>query len=149
MADAEHFKLDDGTVIDVADAVARQKIGSDTLHTQAQTLSGAVNELNNTLTNVITASGSGYGLTVSFYKLSNIKMITVVGKPSEELIAGTQYAICDVPSAFAKSVETVQGRVVANGHKSITFYNVGNKLYLTPTDNLSTASTITFTFLYF
>ena len=49
MADAEYFKLDDGTVLAVADATARQKIGSDTLDTEAQDLSGAVNELKGTL----------------------------------------------------------------------------------------------------
>ena len=53
MADAEYFKLDDGTVLAVADATARQKIGSDTLDTEAQDLSGAVNELKGTLTGLI------------------------------------------------------------------------------------------------
>lgn len=49
MADAEHIKLDDGTVIDVADAVARQKVGSAELQTTAKDCSGAINELKGTL----------------------------------------------------------------------------------------------------
>lgn len=49
MADAEHIKLDDGSVIDVADAVARQKVGSAELQTTAKDCSGAINELKGTL----------------------------------------------------------------------------------------------------
>lgn len=49
MADAEHLKLDDGTVIDIADAVARQKIGSAELQTTAKDCSGAINELKQSL----------------------------------------------------------------------------------------------------
>lgn len=49
MADAEHLKLDDGTVIDIADAVARQKVGSAELQTTAKDCSGAINELKQSL----------------------------------------------------------------------------------------------------
>lgn len=51
MADAEHIKLDDGSVIDIADAVARQKVGSAELQTTAKDCSGAINELKGTLDN--------------------------------------------------------------------------------------------------
>ena len=125
-----------------------QKVGTATLTTNAKNTSEAINELKQSLDTLVTASRSGYGLTVTFSKLSNIKMVSVVGKPSEELIAGTQYNICEVPSDFTKRVDTVQGRVVANGHKSIAFYNIGARLYITPTDNLATASTIAFSVVY-
>ena len=49
MADAEYFKLDDGTVLAVADAAARQKVGSAELQTTAKDCSGAINELKQSL----------------------------------------------------------------------------------------------------
>ena len=49
MADAEYFKLDDGTVLAVADATARQKVGSAELQTTAKDCSGAINELKQSL----------------------------------------------------------------------------------------------------
>lgn len=73
MADAEHLKLDDGTVIDIADAVARQKVGSAELQTTAKDCSGAINELKQSLTNT-SASSTTAGLTVK--KEANIVMVT-------------------------------------------------------------------------
>lgn len=49
MADAEHAKLDDGTILNLADAAARQKIGSAELQTTAKDCSGAINELKQSL----------------------------------------------------------------------------------------------------
>lgn len=95
------------------------------------------------------ATVTGYGLTCEFTKTCNVKMVSISGKPSEQLNAGTTYDICTIPSGFARGSVSVTGRVVANGNKNITFYQFASgKLQLIPTDNLPTSSTISITIVY-
>lgn len=95
------------------------------------------------------ATATGYGLTCEFAKTCNVKMVSIFGKPSEQLNAGTTYDICTIPSGFARGSASVVGRVIANGNKNITFYQFASgKLQLIPTDNLPTSSTISITIVY-
>lgn len=116
-------------------------------HWSQTSVDAQLKSLKQSLDSLVTASASGYGLSISFAKLANVKMISIMGKPSEQLNAGTQYNICNIPSGFARSTDVV-GRAIANGQKAVTYYDVRGNLYLTPSDNLVTTSTISFTIIY-
>lgn len=145
--DAKTMTMPNGDIINLMDEEARNILGDETLETEAQTCTGGINELKQSLDTLVTASASGYGLSINFAKLGNVKMISIMGRPSEQLNAGTQYNLCDIPSGFARSTDVV-GRAIANGQKAVTYYDVRGNLYLTPSDNLVTASTISFTIIY-
>lgn len=112
-----------GDVLELKDADARDLLGSETLDTEATTVTGAINELNSKVVKYkkltfqnLSNSGSG-----SFYLQLTDNLKSLLGETDLDIVSATIYAASGFGALVG--IETTESTTYLNFNKGTTFSN--------------------------